>query len=420
MAISRCMAGWLVFGIAWSAQAQHVGVAAIVNDEIITSMDVEARRDLVLALNGMPPTNENKKLITPRIIDALVDETLEMQEAKRLSIAISDKEVEGAIDQLDQGRRAGVASLRQSLAEKSLSANSLKAQLRAQLAWNKVVQRKLRRSVSISQDEISRAQAAAASDPGAQELQIVAISILVPEPSQQAAQAEFAASLSQRLQQGEPLERLAQELATRPDVRVRPPSWVPEDSLQPAIQQALRALQPGEISPPLPSANTFQLIQLVERRVIRKLPDSTELVVREIALPLPEKRTAETMLALRSSTEALRQNPELCNDAPLSVPRARAKFIRTNLGNVSRELKSIVTHLNVGEASVPMASEESVRLFALCERIEPAQGNMPPAAEVQKRLFAEKMELEAQKHLRNLRRDAFIEIKAAPDHDKAA
>ena len=47
----------------------------------------------------------------------------------------------------------------------------------------------------------------------------------------------------------------------------------------------------------------------------------------------------------------------------------------------------------------------------LCERTEPAS-KLPNADVVRQRLFGEKMELEAQKLLRNLRRDAFIDIKS--------
>lgn len=418
MTINRASCCLLIATLwACAAQAERVGIAAIVNDDIITTTDVAERRDLLLESNRIPPTPQNMARITPRVVESLVDETLQMQEAKRLSITVKPEEIDAAIRQMEEGRRAPAGSLRASFKQQGLSERSLEDQLRAQLAWGKVVQRKLRREVSIAQDEVARAQAAAAADPGVPEVRIAAISVIVTDPANEAAQAAFAQSLGEQVKAGADMGSLSLQLAGRKDVRVSPPGWVEEEKLQPAMQQAIRGLQPGQSTPPLKSLNTFQIIQLLERRVAKQLPDSTEVMVKEILLPVPAKPTKEAMLALRDSAEALRANPGSCLDTVLSNPSAKAAFTRTTLARMSAELRSLVSNLGVGEISPPMLGDAAVRMFMLCERIEPAQGNMPPAAEVRRKLYNEKIELEAQKHLRNLKRDAFIDIKKPAGDD---
>lgn len=405
--------------LATSAHAERVGIAAIVNDDIITTNDVIERRDLLLESNRIPPTPQNLARFTPRVIESLIDETLQMQEAKRLSIAVKPEEVDAAIRQMEESRRAPAGTLRASLTQQGLSVRSLEDQLRAQIAWNKVVQRKLRREVSIAQDEVARAQAAAAADPGVPEVRIAAISVIVADPAQEAAQAALAQSLGEQLQAGVDMGQLAVQLADRKDVRISPPGWVEEEKLQPAMQQAIRGLQPGQTTPPLKSLNTYQIIQLMERRVAKQLPDRTEVMVKEIVLPLPSQPTKQAMLQLRDAAMQLQANPGTCLDTTLPTPSARASFMRVTLNRMPGELRSLVSNLGVGETSQPMLGEDAVRLFMLCERIEPAQGNMPPAAEVRRKLYNEKIELEAQKHLRNLKRDAFIEIKQPQAGDDA-
>jgi peptidyl-prolyl cis-trans isomerase SurA len=66
--------------------------------------------------------------------------------------------------------------------------------------------------------------------------------------------------------------------------------------------------------------------------------------------------------------------------------------------------------LNVTEVSEPFATKQGIQMLMLCEKIEPASA-LPDRKQVERKLFAEKIELEAEKHLRNLKRDAFIEIK---------
>lgn len=402
--------------LAVPAHAERVNIAAIVNDEIITTTDVNERRDLIMQSNNLEPTVENQRRVTPRIIQSLIEETLEMQEAKRLSITVKDEELEAAIGQLEASRRMPAGSLRDSLEKQGLSVRSMENQLRAQLAWNKVVQRKLRRQVNISEDEVVRAQTAEAAAPGVPEVRIAAISLIITKPEDEAKQSELAQQLSAELAKGTSLGALAQPLLGRDDVRLSPPGWVEEEKLQPAMQQALRALQPGQTTPPLKSLNTYQLVQLLERRVAKKVPETTEVAVKEILLPVPPAPDKKFIVALQATAEAVHANPGSCMEEALGTPApgAKVRFLRTLVGQLPDELRSLITNLSVGEISQPLMTGDAVRMFMLCERIDPSTGNLPPAAEVRKKLFSEKMDLEAQKHLRNLKRDAFIEIKGEP------
>lgn len=411
----------LALAVASNAAAQRIDIAAIVGDEIISTNDVAERRDLLMATNNVPPTIENQKRITPRVIESLIDENIQMQEAKRLSIIISDKDIQAALHTLEESRRLPEGTLLKSLKAQGLSESSLKEQITAQLAWTKVVQRKLRREVTISEDEVARAQQAAAADPGVPQINIAAISVLVLKPGDDAAAGAFAQEIADKLKAGMPMNEMLMKLQGRSDVRLSPPGWVDEEKLQPAMQQALRTMQPGEVTPPLKSMNTFQIIQVLQRRVAKKIPETTEMVIKEMVLPTPAKADEKSMLALRDAVNALGNNPGDCMSESVGAPgsAAKVKFSRVTYGSLPPELKPIVADLGVTQVSQPLTSPQAVRLFMLCERIDPGMGNLPPAAEVRRKLFNEKIELEAEKHLRNLKRDTFIEVKGAPLPDSS-
>lgn len=408
--------------LASAAQAERINIAAVVNDDVITTNDVAERRDLLMSSGNIPNTVENQQRVTPTIIRSLIDEKIEMQEAKRLSITVKPEEMEAAFAQVEKAKRMPPGALKETLAQQNLSLRSLEDQLRAQISWNKVVQRKLRREVSISQDEIARAQQAAAADPGEPEVRIAAISVLVDKPENDAKQAALVKQLSDSIKSGTSIAELSYSLANRKDTHVSPPSWITESKLQPAMQQALRGMQPGEVSPPLKSLNTYQLVQLLERRTIKKVPDTTEVLLKEIALPVPAKPDQKALLALRDQTNALLANPGDCSSTALGVPTsaAQARFMRVTFGQMAPELRGIIADLGVTETSKPLMTETAVRMFMLCERIDATVDNLPPADEIRRQLFNEKIELEAQKHLRNLKRDAFIEIKGALKTDASA
>jgi peptidyl-prolyl cis-trans isomerase SurA len=146
---------------------------------------------------------------------------------------------------------------------------------------------------------------------------------------------------------------------------------------------------------------------------VKKQSDSTEIVLKQIAVPVPVLRDRAHISALQQAVGALRSNPGTCMDAvlPNNPMNATAKFTRTTLGALTDQQRVIVAHLEVGDTSEPLPSPDVVRLITLCEKIEPPLNNLPDADAVKQRLYDEKLELEAQKHLRDLKHDAFIDIK---------
>lgn len=415
MAVNRWRLGLLalvIFACAPAAYAARVGIAAIVNDEVITTGDVADRRDLVMTLNNLPPTPENQQQVSARALQSLIDERLELQEAKRQSQAVSDDELEKALSTMAATRSGAPGSLRQTVREKNLSMHSLENQLRAQLAWNKVVQHKLRRNVSISQDEIARAQLAAATGPGTPEVRIAAFLVPIADPSKELQAIKVADEILQQLKQGTSAIAIANEYAARKLVQFNPPSWVAEESLSPALQRAMRDLKPGDISPPLRSSTSIQIVQLLDRQLIKLPPENTEIALKQMAIAVPAARDKETLDRLQTSVTTLQKNPGSCTDdaVPVTPLVPEVKFVRTKVGLLNPQQRSIVGHLEVGDVSDPIFAPQSVQFVLLCEKIEPA-GNLPDADSVRQQLYAEKLELEAQKLLRDLRRDAFIDIK---------
>lgn len=395
------------------AHAASVGIAAIVGEDAITTTDLAERRDLLMATANIPATEENQRKIAPRVIQSLVDEALQLQEAKRQSITVTDEEITKSINDMNS-RSANGGSVRDFIKQHGLSERSLENQVRAQLAWGKVVQRKLRRNVTVSQDEVARAQKSAAASPGEEELRIAALDIDIKTPAREAAMKAIAEDALLQLKSGADMASVAARYIKQPEVHYNMPIWVPVRSMPPALQQVMRTLKPGEYAPPQRSASSIQIIQMLERKTSPKLADSTEYALKQIAISVPKKRDQATLAKIREITDMLRSNPGECmsDKIPFVTLPTDVKFIRTRLGALSPEQRALVTHLEVGQVSDPFISATAIRLVILCEKVESAgDGGLPEAEKIRQELFADKMELEAQKHLRNLRRDAYIDIK---------
>ena len=74
-------------------QAPDMRIAAVVNDEIISVFDLVSRVRMVMMSSNIQDSPETRQKIAPQILRGLIDEKLELQEAKKKSVTATDSEV---------------------------------------------------------------------------------------------------------------------------------------------------------------------------------------------------------------------------------------------------------------------------------------------------------------------------------------
>src|SRR5438067_9829070 len=77
-------------------------IAAVVNDDLISFYDLAARARMVLISSNIPDTPENRQRIAPQVLRSLIDEKLQLQEAKRQNVTVTEEEVKKGIEQLEK------------------------------------------------------------------------------------------------------------------------------------------------------------------------------------------------------------------------------------------------------------------------------------------------------------------------------
>ncbi len=84
------------------------GIAAIVNDEVISRYDLDQRMRLVISSAGVDPTPEQRKQLEQQVLRSLIDEKLKWQEVKHVeSQQEHPKEIVDSKDVVDQLTRIG-------------------------------------------------------------------------------------------------------------------------------------------------------------------------------------------------------------------------------------------------------------------------------------------------------------------------
>ena len=86
--------------------------------------------------------------------DELINEALEMQEAKRIGFQISESDVDSALAQLAAQLRLSTSNLMKVLTNNGVGIATLRDRLRANLAWSKISQTAISARVTVSEADI--------------------------------------------------------------------------------------------------------------------------------------------------------------------------------------------------------------------------------------------------------------------------
>lgn len=416
---AACGAAVLAVSPVASQAQEQAGIAAVVNDDIITSLDLEARVRLAVATSGLADSQETRTRIVAQVLRSLVDEELQQQEASRLRIRVTEEEIDGAIENINRQRQLPPGTFENFLVSRDIPVETVRDQAEAQIAWSKVVMQDLRNRVRVGADEVERERETLASGKDITEYNLSSLVLPVDSADEDGSVHALADKLAAEVAGGANFTMLAEQFSAGSAELVDQNQyrWVQLHQLEPALARAVSSLKKGQISPVLRSSTGYHIIRLNDRRVtnLKKVADS-EVVLRLITMHLHEQAPREEAEILLDIANEIARNPGTCMQkqvagvSSLESLEIGVKFQRVAFRELQPDVQQLLVGLRVGEVSTPYASPEGIHLVQLCERVE-KPSMLPPAQEVQNRLFQQKLAMESAKRLRDLRREALIDVR---------
>ncbi|MFH1158660.1 MAG: peptidylprolyl isomerase [Pseudomonadota bacterium] len=255
--------------------ATQEGIVAIVNDAVITMTDIRDRTELYLSgsRESIPPAQRKK--MEQQILNRLIDEALQLQEAKKLGITVGEDDVTAGFADLSRQNGISPPEFRKRLSAAGVRIDSLYAQIRADVAWGQVVRKKLRPQVNISESEIDLALSQIARGSGKTLYHVAEIFLSVTDPAKEKDARSEADKLVTQLMKGASFNDMAREFSQAPGASGGGDlGWVQEGQMGPELDKALGKMKPNQISPPIRSAKGYHILFLRElRRNADALPD---------------------------------------------------------------------------------------------------------------------------------------------------
>ena len=248
--------------VAGTSFARAQAVVALVNGQPITTLDVEQRTKLVQMSQPKPPSRQE-------VISTLIDEILELREAKNYSVEVPDSEVDQAYANVAKRLGVDVQKLTQMLKSGGSSDATLKQRLRAQLAWDALVRGRFKASLEVADSDVEAQlqlhKTAATNDVG-YEYTIRPIVFIVPAGSPETAfearkrEADALRARFTSCAEGIPFARALNGVAVRDQV-VKFSADLPQQS-----RQILDGTEEGHLTPPDTTAEGVQMFAICGKR----------------------------------------------------------------------------------------------------------------------------------------------------------
>ena len=390
---------------------------AIVNDSVITATDVDQRIGLVAAANNVQISGEERDRLRLQVLRQLIDETLQIQQAKTADITITKAELDQAYAGVAKNFNRTPAQFTQWLTQNGSSERSIRRQIEGELAWNRYLRRRVEPFVNVGDEEVKAILDRLEAAKGTEEYHLNEI-YLAATPDREQEVFNNARQIIAEIGKGQaPFAYFARNFSAATTRSVGGDlGWVRAAQLPDALAQATQTMQVGQVAGPVPTPGGFSILYLADKRqVLMADPRDARLSLKQLTIKFPagttQAQATQRTAAFATAIEKLKG----CGSVPQIAGALNAEVVDNDsvrVRDLPPQLQAIMLKLQVGQATPPFGNpEEGVRTLVLCGRDEVASGQLPGAAQIQNQLEQQRVNLRAQQALRDLRRDAVIEYR---------
>lgn len=396
-------------------------IVAVVDDDIITRSELNAalttiERQARQRNSPLPPQD----VLERQVLDRLILNLLQRRAAERNGIVVDDQTVNAALEDIARQNNLTLSQLRETIEQEGFSFAKFREDIRQEISITRLRQRVVDSRIQVSEQEVDNLLTGAQTSQGDQEYHIAQILIAVPEGADQeqldAGRAKVQEVLEQ-LRQGADFQRLAVTVSDgRQALEGGDLGWRRVDQLPTLFMDVVPRLQPGQVSDPIRSPSGFHIVKLLEvkggqRQMItqthaRHILIKTSEVVSDEDAQLHLQRLRDRIVSGEDFGELARAHS---NDPASAVQGGDLGWLSP--GEVARQFEEKMNALQPGEISEPFKTPFGWHIVQVLERRRHDSTVEAQRAAAREALFKRKSEEEWEQWLRQLRDEAYVEVR---------
>ncbi len=398
-------------------------IAAVVNDQIISVYDLDMRVALLTTFAGVPDNPETHQRLAPQVLRTLIDEELKRQEAARQKITASESEIRSTIERVEKSNNLHGGDLDAMLARNNIDRKALVRQVETQILWGKLVSRNFSRTIQISDEEINAVLAEIAKNKGKPEYLVSEIFLPVDRPQNDGQVLDMANRLAEQLKAGANFAALARNFSKSATAdHGGDLGWNVQGQFGQYLDPVVANLSLGQTSAPVRAPDGYYLLRLRDRRTATGLDEEQKkspiVNVQQFFLPIEKGASPADVAMATEAAKKVVEKAKTCEELD-KVGKDIGSPMSGNLGDIptnalAPQQRTLIRALPVLVPSQPLRTDDGIMVLMVCRRDEPkadAADTTNIRERITERLIGDRLELAANQLLRDLWRNAFVDIR---------
>jgi peptidyl-prolyl cis-trans isomerase SurA len=422
------LAGAILLGSATAATTamaevrQLDRIVAIVDSDVIMQSQLDQRiREVQQTIGKRGAETPPLDVMQQQVLERLITENLQLQIGERSGVRISDEELNQAMGTIAQRNNMSLDQFRAALERDGLSLETAREQIRREMVISRVRQRRISERIQVSNQEVANFLS---SDLGkmqlSEEYRLANILIPVPESADSAtiqAAEKLAQDTYQQLQQGADFAQLAvSRSASENALEGGDMGWRKAAQLPPPFDNEVSSMPVGAVTQPVRTPPGFILLKVLEKRggdtQVRDEVHVRHILIKPSQIRSEEEsrrliqRLRERIVAGESFAELAKSFSE---DPGSALNGGDLNWIDPN--SLVPEFREVMANTASGQLSEPFSTPYGWHILEVLGRRATDASEEYREQQALNLLRNRKYEEELQNWLRQIRDEAYVEIK---------
>ncbi|RZA20156.1 MAG: molecular chaperone SurA [Lysobacteraceae bacterium] len=413
----------------YAAAAPVDRIAAVVNEDVILRSELDrAVANIRAQYAGKEAQLPPQEVLERQVLERLVLLRLQIARATDAGITASDEDLERAVQGVAEQNSMTVDQLRARISQDGMSFAEFRNSMRDEIVTQKLRQSFAQGRINVSEAEVDAALSSASAT-ASQQFHLAHILVGTPDgatPEQQATAQKKIEGVQALIAKGEmTFSAAAVRYSDSPNaLEGGDLGWRSLNEIPPAFAQTIQQMQAGQVIGPIRGPSGFQLLQLVETRSLAAGGGEqvTQFSARQILVKVDEKTDdaaakakAETLAArLAGGADFAKLAAESSDD--VATKRRGGDLGWFGADTYGSAFGMQVAVLSDGQSSAPFKTDDGWVIVQRTASRQAVAGNDSLRAQVRETIGRRKLEEEWNRFLREMRGEAFVDVRDASGH----
>ena len=346
-----------------------LSIVAIVNDEPITMMDLDARLRLIIISSNLPNNLETRKNLSGQVLQSLISERLQHQEARKLGIRVTNQEVENNIKFIEKQNNMQENQLIETLFKNGVPKSALPIRLKSNLIMQKLLQNIIRPKVVINNNEVNNEYNNLLANNGKMEYKFSEISFNFSNLSKKEDIILIAKQIRKKIIEENNFDVIGKRIQENGTGVYKNNNWKLTNKINKDIYLQIETLKKNEISELVLTNTGVSIIKIDGKREF-KIPELSQ-TVSDIAfissdLPINKNKIDLFIEDIKNKTKNIKSCDEMTELSKI-YGNKRGKYLgKILLKNLPKYFIEELKNLNVNQPSKPIVADDGIYVTMIC------------------------------------------------------